>query len=97
MFTVDVKCESCGFSPAEGAVFKSFEDWRNNEGKTICPHCKGTMKRVYKEAVGFVFKEGIGPESSKPASYFRNAEGVKQKAIRKRIADKQEKDFYERK
>jgi predicted nucleic acid-binding Zn ribbon protein len=94
MFIVDARCKCCGFEPVEGLVFTSYQRYEEDINFCKCPKCKGQMERVFVRMPGIVFKEGMGEESSKPSSYWRNAERTKQNNIAKQVQIDQEKTFY---
>ena len=94
MFSINVQCKSCGDVPPEGKVFLSYERYVASLGELKCQKCGGYFERIYITVPGMIIKEGHSGESSKPSSYWRNAEANRQKDLRKRSEDKKEKDFY---
>ena len=59
-----------------------------------CAKCDGKMERLISGGTGVIFTEGDGEISSKPDSYWENAERVKQSKLKKRQSAAKEKLYY---
>ena len=88
-FTVDYECEECGWKYE--SLFKNSHEVPE---EIICPHCDGSMKKVFPNP-GFFFLENNKPgESAKPASYWRAAERERLSKVEKRKREMKEKEKY---
>ena len=81
------ECEGCGNQKTQKHGIKK-------NPKVQCDDCTNPMFRVITGGTGFIIKESNGPISSKPDSYFANAEWNRKRARKQRMKDKLEKHHY---
>jgi predicted nucleic acid-binding Zn ribbon protein len=89
--TSDFKCTSCSFE--QELLFKDSDDLATNKDHIICPKCNSKMQIQF-GMPGIVVKETNTEISSKPSSYWRNAEANRIKRERKAQDAEREKVRY---
>jgi putative FmdB family regulatory protein len=81
------RCTECAYT----FDLNRLMDERNNDAE--CELCKTVAKRYY-TPITHSFNEGHGAVSSKPDSYWANAERVKQDNLAKKYNEQIEKSVY---
>ena len=95
MYITDFLCESCNHLE-ESVRFKSYIHFKEEENNQFCPNCKNKMIMIFTSAPAMFVKEGMDPDSSKPSSYWRNAEQNRINRQNKKGEVKKEKKYYEK-
>lgn len=90
----DLKCDVCKeIHPTK--ISLDIVNINKDFDKLPCPKCGKVMYQTFEtHSANFFFKEGEGNESSKPGSYWRNAEENRINSMKKKEAAKREKQFY---
>lgn len=97
LFAVAYFCDHCGYRCVERYFKEKVPTYSAAPQYIECPGCTKQTEKCFGTGGGqFIIKEGNDPISSKPDSYWENAEFIAQKQRKKRYADAKETALYSR-
>lgn len=91
MPTYEFLCAGCGHYETRFMPISSTTEEKTN---LLCKCGEKKLSQTFTSCVGHIIAENDDPVSTKPSTYWRNAEANHQKGIQKREAENQEKNFY---
>ena len=94
LFAIQYMCDECKYAQVITFLRRKVKSFSDSPQYVICPKCRSKkMERMFSGCT-FHVTESDGPISSKPDSYFANAEWNAQRRLKKKAEDAKEQSYY---